>query len=727
MKPLSAVKRWLADQIALPACDDPLELQHASTSRFVAITLIVGGWIVSGGLAAVSLAVDEADPPSLVWARILAALAGSLAMVAPLLLIRRGRVALANLAMVAFAYTCAMIGTVLGGGFHSPGFPAFLLIVVLAGVLLGRRAAVGWTLLSLATVSVLGSFPLRAETDPLSPDHIARHLVSLVVFVGISGTVLIRWSTRVREALVAEFEQLRALEQRDRERQASEARFHGIANEARDLISELDEEGRMVYASPNHREVMGYEPGQLLGRRFGDFLHPDDLERRPWSASDGRMEVQLCRVRAADGTWRWLEASGCLYTTASGARHLLSISRDITRRMESARQQREQDAALGQAQKMEALGRLAGGITHDFNNLMTVITLNVEHLDHELGADPLASKLLGQIRESAGQAISLTRRLLSFARPTKAEIEVVDLNAQVEDVARLLRPLVGEDVDLELCLEPEAGCVEADRSEIGQVLMNLVVNAKEALPRGGSIWVETVRLDLREPKIASGGTLPPGPYIGLSVSDSGAGMEPAALERVFEPFFTTKTGSGGTGLGLAMVYAIVRGAGGDVVVASEPGRGTRVEVLLPRVDGAEPDAESEACSAPVACGKETLFLVEDQAGVLRVTARLLRSYGYRVVEAGSGEQALELERSHEGPVHLLVTDVVMPGLRGPELAREFLARRPGTRVVYLTGYGGEHFDLGVRPDHPLLLKPVPGNVLAAKVREVLDQPSRASS
>ncbi|MDJ0849309.1 MAG: ATP-binding protein [Myxococcota bacterium] len=723
MKPsTSSLLRWLKDQVASPRSDDPVESYRTSTSRFVAFTLTASGFLVSAVLIVAALLGNDPDPPNLVRARILTAVGATLLTALPLVLIRRGLVKPANALMVFVAYAGVTAGVSLGGGFHSPGLPAFVIVVVLAGVLLGRRAAVGWSALSLVTVTGLGAFPPPDELDSVSPDHLARHVGALVVVVGIAGAILIRWSSRLNAALAAESEQLTALEQRDRERRASEARFHGIANQARDLITEIDETGRVVYASPNHREVMGYPPEEIVGHPSRDFVHPDDLDEQPWRVVDGRIELPLCRMRAADGSYRWLEASACHYTTASGARHLISISRDITKRIESAREQRLRDAAISQAQKMEALGRLAGGITHDFNNLMTVITLNVEHLDHELGQDPLASRLLGQIRDSASQAIELTRRLLSFARPTKAEIEIVDLNAQVEDVARLLRPLVGEDVDLELCLEPGAGCVEADRSEIGQVVMNLVVNAKEAVPRGGSIWVETVRLDLREPMVAAGGTLPPGPYLGLSVTDSGAGMEAEDLERVFEPFFTTKSESGGTGLGLAMVYAIVHGAGGDVMVSSEPGRGTRVEVLLPRIDGVAPDTEDETPSRPVACGKETLFLVEDQPGVLRVTARLLRSYGYEVIEASSGDQALALERGHEGPIDLLLTDVVMPGLRGPELAREFLARRPGTRVIYLTGYGGEHFDLGVRPDHPLLLKPVAGNVLAAKVREVLDEP-----
>ncbi len=720
MKPFPlAIKRWLGEQVDLPRLDDPLEHYAASTSRFVALTLMVSSLLAGGLLLAVGLSAWETEPPAFVAARVATAFAAALAFAVPLLLIRRGRFALADHLLVVVTWAGVSIGSGLGGGLHGPGVPAFVIVVVLAGVLLGRHAAVTWTLLSIGTIATLTVLPHRTEPDPSAPDHMLRHLAALAVVVGIAGTILIRWSTRLREALRAEVEQLRTLEQQDRERRASEARFHGLASQAPDLITEVDERGTIVYASPNHRDVMGYPPEELVGRPFREFFHPDQAEDRPWRRVGDRIEVPLCRVHAADGSWRWIEGSGCLYTTASGARHLLSIARDITQRMESVRLERMRDAALSQAQKMEALGRLAGGITHDFNNLMTVITLNVEHLDHELGGNPLASRLLAQVRESAEQAIALTRRLLSFARPTKGEPEIIDLNEQVEDVARLLRPLVGEDVALEVELEPEAGCVEVDRSDIGQVVMNLVVNAKEAIPRGGSIRVETFRTELDEPRPAAGGTLAPGSYLGLEVTDSGTGMEPDALARVFEPFFTTKTESGGTGLGLALVYAIVHDAGGDVTVASQPGRGTRVEVLLPRAEGVPKGDDDEAPVVPVARGKETLLLVEDQAGVLRITAHLLRSHGYEVLEASSGARALAIESEREGPIHLLVTDVVMPEISGPELAHEFLARRPDARVLYLTGYGGDNFDLGERPDHPLLFKPVPGRKLAARIRDLL--------
>jgi nitrogen-specific signal transduction histidine kinase/ActR/RegA family two-component response regulator len=391
---------------------------------------------------------------------------------------------------------------------------------------------------------------------------------------------------------------------------------------------------------------------------------------------------------------------------------LLILASDVTERNQMEKQ-------VQQAQRLEAIGRLAGGVAHDFNNLLTVITGYVDILlmalpeRHAMGAE------ITEIRKAADRASALTRQLLAFGRRQIAVPKVLDLNAVLGEMDGLLRRLLGADVDLRTSLEPSLGRIQADPVQVEQIVMNLAVNAREAMPRGGALSIETRNVHLDEARARRQEDLPPGPYVALAVRDTGAGMDEETQAHVFEPFFTTK--ERGTGLGLATVYGIVKHGGGHVSVESAPGLGTTMRIYFPRVEAPPgPPEGTSSSSAPPGC--ETILLVEDDDNVRALAGRFLRDRGYRVLEACDEEGALRAAELEPGAVHLLVADVMIPGRSGPDLARRLCELRPDTKVLHVSGYADEALArLGVREDGaPLLRKPFTADSLCLKVREVLD-------
>ena len=382
-----------------------------------------------------------------------------------------------------------------------------------------------------------------------------------------------------------------------------------------------------------------------------------------------------------------------------------------------ARTQRQ----LTQAQKLEAVGRLAGGVAHDFNNLLTVIQGRVELVLDELPPDHPVRGHADLIQRTGERAAALTHQLLAFSRRQILRPRVLDLNAVVAELEKMLGRVIGEDVEVELELGAELGRVKADASQIDQVLMNLALNARDAMPRGGRLTIRTVNVGL-EAAAAERLGAPPGHYVMLEVRDTGVGMDEATRLRMFEPFFTTKAPGKGTGLGLATVYGIIQQSGGHVEVDSAPGRGASFRIFLPRVTEPVELEATTARPARVRAGTETVLLLEDEAEVRAMVRAMLVGQGYRVLEAEQGVEALEIAERENGPIDLLVTDVVMPQQSGPELARRLVARRPQTRVLYISGYPddalGEHGVL--HPGVAFLAKPFTAAELARKVREVLD-------
>ncbi len=512
-----------------------------------------------------------------------------------------------------------------------------------------------------------------------------------------------------------------ALERERMKRQLREREeyFKSLIEQAMDIIAVLDADGAVRYASPSVLPLLGYGAEELVGQHIFDLVHPDDIGPALRVFAEGVATGQGDRllglqVRHKDGTYRSLEAIGRYLLDDPVVRGVVINARDVTERRSLERQ-------LLQAQKMEAVGRLAGGIAHDFNNVLTAIFGYADLLTEEFPAGSPARQDLEEIRKAATRASALTRQLLAFSRQQVLAPMVLSVNDLVDDVDKMLRRLVGEDVELRLNLARDAGNVRADSGQLQQVIMNLVVNARDAMPTGGKLVIETADAELTEQYAELHQAVIPGRYVMLAVSDTGVGMDAQTKARIFEPFFTTKEKGKGTGLGLSTVYGIVKQSGGYVWVYSEPGHGTTFKLYLPRVDApAEPQAPPRETATLT--GTETILLAEDDEILRPLTKGLLAKLGYTVLEAESAEQALAVAGARQGPIHLLVADVVMPGASGRELARRLAQSRPETRVLYVSGYTDDaivHHGM-LEPGLKFLQKPFTPAALARKVREVLD-------
>ncbi len=470
---------------------------------------------------------------------------------------------------------------------------------------------------------------------------------------------------------------------------------------------------RLTAANENARLFLGIERRGVAGRTLQDLLPPGDRERvAEFLLGDvAAGELPNCRIRDASGEFRETDVS--LRSLAAEGLVLFSIQ-DA-----SARGRIEEQ--LRQSQKMEALGLLAGGIAHDFNNLLTIISGYSQMLQTSLtdGRDRTA---IEQILKASDHAADLTAQLLAFSRRQTIQPRALDINALVEQTAALLRRLIGEHIDLRIRTDAEAGSIHADPGQIRQVLLNLAINARDAMPSGGSLLIQTRAIELGGDDIGPHFGVKPGRYALLEVADTGAGMDEATRGRVFEPFFTTKEAGKGTGLGLSTVYGIVRQSGGYIDVCSEAGQGATFRVYLPRADES---AETETPARPMEArgGQETILLVEDEEGVRRMVLTALERAGYHVLVAAGGAEALDVVRAHEGPIHLAVTDMVMPRMTGRELASALRLERPATAVLYMSGYPGDTLqNTGAwNGQADFLQKPFAAVVLAAKVREILDR------
>ena len=507
------------------------------------------------------------------------------------------------------------------------------------------------------------------------------------------------------------------------------------ANRARDLLASVvehspdaivttDVQGRITYVSPGAGEMFGYPPDEVLGRPVAKSYRGGLDEARAVMRRlrrQGRLRDYETAVRAADGRWVDVSASLALLRDPRGVViGTLGILHDVTER-------KRLEAELRQAQKMEAIGRLAGGIAHDFNNLLTIIQGRSHLLLRRVEADDPRRRHLDLIRQTAEQAATLTQQLLAFSRKQSPEPRVLDLSAVAAGMAPMLRRLIGETIELAVAPRTPLGRVKADPGQLEQVILNLAINARDAMPRGGRLTIETEDVELDAAYTARHVGVRPGAYVMLAVTDTGIGMDAATQARLFEPFFTTKPAGQGTGLGLATVYTIVKQSGGGIWVYSEVGRGTTFKVYLPRVDAVASRAEPARLAEPPPRGSETVLLVEDEAGLRDLAREVLEGHGYRVLTGRHGGDALLVAEQQAEPIHLLVTDMVMPQLNGRELAGRLLATRPGLRVLYMSGYADAAITRLAALDGPFVQKPFPPDTLLRKVREALDAPQPAGS
>lgn len=398
------------------------------------------------------------------------------------------------------------------------------------------------------------------------------------------------------------------------------------------------------------------------------------------------------------------------------------IISEAHRRLEDINARATAEEQFRQAQKMEAIGRLAGGVSHDFNNLLTVINGYSQLLLYDLAADDPQRAFLEEVQKAGMQAVSLTRQLLGFSRRQVQNIEPLDLNIIVADLEKMLRRLISDNVELITRLDASLGQVAADEGQLQQVLLNMAINACDAMPGGGELTIQTANIQLDRPRTFEGATIPTGPYAVLSVADTGIGMDAATQQHIFEPFFTTKEPDRGTGLGLATVYGIIRQSQGYIWVDSEPGKGSTFEIFLPLLTGIAPGRPESPADIAATRGAETILVVEDDAAVLRTVARILRSQGYAVLEATGGRAALQLAKQRQAAIHLLLTDVSMPEMNGRELAETLTVIHPETKVLYMSGYAEGIIDRDgtLEPGTAFLQKPIQFDTLIQKARDVLD-------
>jgi two-component system cell cycle sensor histidine kinase/response regulator CckA len=556
------------------------------------------------------------------------------------------------------------------------------------------------------------------------PLKAGNNTFGVLVVQSYSGNV--RFGEKEKEILTFVSQQLASAIEHKRNEEAlrrSEARYRSLVQSAVYGIYRSSLEGRFFDANPALITMLGYESMEevlALDPKSDVFVDPSEQARVMGEFRRGaRLDNVEVRWKRKDGSAITVRLSGRVVNSPEETAEVVEIiAEDITER-------RVLENQFRQAQKMEAVGRLAGGVAHDFNNLLMVISGYTEVLlEATRKSNPLYPKIEA-IHQATDRATTLTRQLLAFSRKQLLELKVVDLNIIVEDMERLLRPLIGENIELQTQLAPDLGRTRADAGQIEQVIMNLVVNSKDAMPEGGKITIQSAnaRMDNEDVR-REYSYIQPGLYVVLSVSDTGEGMDKETQLRIFEPFFTTKEKGKGTGLGLSTVYGIIKQSGGYVLVESEPRQGTTFRIYLPRVEDALEPVGAVGASSSHSGGSETVLLVEDEESVRQLVRETLEAKGYKVLEADNGAAALQIVSDYSGKIDMLITDVVMPGMSGRELSARLCESCPQTKVLYLSGYTEDAIvhEGVIDPDTAFLQKPFTLQALSRKVREVLGEP-----
>ncbi|MGB6676849.1 MAG: ATP-binding protein [Terriglobales bacterium] len=580
---------------------------------------------------------------------------------------------------------------------------------------------------------ILGTFAIYYR-EPRTPD--AEHLQLITHATHLAGIAI-------------EHDRARS------ELRAAEARYRTLVERlpAITYIAELGASGPWHYVSPQIETMLGFSPGEWLSdpMNWMNHIHPEDREialaaEKLFQETHELFHAEY-RMCARDGKLLWFRDEGVLLQQTDGKGLLMQgVMYDITER-------KRLEDQLRHSQKMEAVGQLAGGVAHDFNNLLMLIQAHNENLRDRLAESDPARRDALEIENAVTRAASLTNQLLAFSRKQVLRPKVLDLNMVLAEVAKMLDRLIGKDIELQVVPASSLSRVKADPGQMEQVILNLAVNSRDAMPNGGTLTIETRDVELDENDSRNHQGVPAGRYVMLAVSDTGDGMDTETQARIFEPFFTTKAPGKGTGLGLATVYGVVKHSDGWIWVDSEPGRGTTFKIYLPRVDESrveESEVESdlaesrqdrfevpksrpvELLSGPTTLsvssaskGTETVLVVEDQDGIRDIVRESLRRNGYKVIIAVDGNEALQIASSYPDPIHLLVTDLVMPNIGGRELAQRLTPQRPAMKVLFMSGYS-EHSALDIEEagaSAAVLQKPFSLDVLARSVRRVLDEPA----
>jgi PAS domain S-box-containing protein len=617
----------------------------------------------------------------------------------PLLSIQPARAPILRYGVAVLSTTLALIPALLLPNITESRLAVFAVAVMVSAWYGGWKPGLVATSFAL-TVSAYFSF-----SGEHTPAEFRSTMLRLALFVVLAA--LICW---FNAALRAAQEGLRR----------SEMNFRSLVTNAPYGICRCDSSGLLLDMNPALLAVLGYSSAEeLVGKHLGA-LYADTqqwFELADHLRSAAPLNGLIVEWKRKDGTNTVVRVSGRAVSDGDKGTAFELFTEDVTER-------RMLEQQLRQSQKMEAVGRLAGGIAHDFNNLLMVISGYSEFLLDRLGPEPALRAPAQEIASAAGRATSLTRQLLAFSRKQMMAPKILDLNGIVTENLKMLTRMIGEDIDLVMVPAAGLGAVRADAGQIEQVIMNLAVNARDAMPSGGKLTIETSNVSLDEEYARFHAPLRPGDYVMLTISDTGLGMDAETQSHIFEPFFTTK-GLKGTGLGLSTVYGIIKQSGGYIWVYSEPDKGTTFKIYLPRVaERVEslPQFVAPADSVAAEPGTETILLVEDEANLRYLARQFLEKQGYRVIEAADGVVAVQIAVAHSGVIHLLLTDVIMPGMNGRELAQRMAEIRPNTKVLYMSGYTenviGHNgtLDAGVR----LLQKPFTLRDLKSKVREVLD-------
>jgi len=487
----------------------------------------------------------------------------------------------------------------------------------------------------------------------------------------------------------------------------------------------IAQDGMLKYTNPKAAQIMGCEPDELLNKPFVDFIHPQDQEivyQNYLKRIKGEkiQDTYIFRVIDRAGNTRWLQVSAVriLWEKRPATLNFLI---DVTEKEKAEHNLRKKEEELQQAYKMDAIGRLAGGIAHDFNNLLTAITGYTDILLINSKLDSTSMEYLNEIKKAAERAATLTNQLLAFSRKQILKPRIVDLNSLISELARMLGRIIGEDIELKLNFHRYLGKIKVDPMQVEQVIMNFAINARDAMINGGTLTISTDNVSVGPQDGIP--FITPGEYVLLRITDTGLGMDENTKKHIFEPFFTTKKLRGGTGLGLATVYGIVKQSGGYIFVDSEPGKGTSFRIYFPCVHEEPSLDENNTIFPEVEMGNETILLIEDEETVKNVISTSLSKLGYNIFAAGNGNEALSLLKKMENPPDLIISDVVLPGISGRKLIENILLQFPQIIVLYISGYADDTIvHHGVLEDGiPFLQKPFTAATLAHKVRELLDR------